>query len=190
MPDLFLSLTSEADADAIPPDANGALFRIDGDDDPTPMDERAGPGAWLRFDLSTDALRTQGKVIETHRISVPEGPVLMRVDKVTFPPGAIAYRHVHAGAGIRVLDRGELHLHADDHDFIRHPGESWFEAANSPVKAIASDTVGARFIRFMAVPPEFEGKSTIRFLDEADAGRPRLQVTHRFFERMIHVDAG
>ena len=190
MPDLILSLTAEADAGAIPPDANGALFRIEGDDDPLPIGQDVGPGAWLRFDITSGKLRSDGQVLETHIVTVPDGPVLMRVDQVTFPPGAIAYRHVHAGAGIRLLDRGELHLSADDHDFVRHPGESWFEAANSPVKAVASKAIGARFIRFMAVPPELAGKSTIRILDPADAERPRLQATHRFFERMLHVDAG
>lgn len=189
MPNLTLSLTAETDASAIPFGAHGVVFRIEGNDDPIPVAERpkAKGGPWLRFDLSTTGLDTRGRVLETHRVTVPAGAVLMRVDQVTFPLGAVAYRHVHAGAGIRVLDRGELHLYADDHDFIRRPGQSWFEAANSPVRAEASTAVGARFIRFMVVPPAYAGKPTIRFLDPADAARPRHQVTHRFFERVIHL---
>ena len=43
-------------------------------------------------------------------LEVPNGPALFRLDEVRFPQGAIAYRHVHAGPGTRVLIQGELEI--------------------------------------------------------------------------------
>ena len=40
------------------------------------------------------------------------GQWVMRCDRVDFPPGAIAYRHVHPGPGIRRLLHGELRIEA------------------------------------------------------------------------------
>lgn len=146
---------------------------------------------WLRFDLSRKKPQTTGAFLTTATAEIPDGPVLMRLDQVTFPTGAVAYRHVHSGAGIRYLDQGHLTLQADDHSFEAHVGDSWFEPANTPVRATAdSDVAQSRFVRFMALPVDFAGKPTINILDAEDAKRPKLQTTHRFFERIVHLDAG
>ena len=115
-------------------------------------------------------------------------PCLLRLDEVAFPPGAQAYRHVHPGAGFRHLRRGQLHLEADDHAFDAYPGDTWFEATNSPVRATASDEVSeTRFVRCMVLPPEFEGKPTINILDPKDAARPKRQVTHRHVDHRLET---
>lgn len=124
-----------------------------------------------------------------------EMPCVVRLDEVAFPPGAQAYRHVHAGAGFRHLRWGQLRLEADDHAFDAHPGDTWFEAANSPVRATATgDAPETRFLRCMVLPVAYQGKPTIRILDPEDAARPKRQVTHRLIdqrlERWPHVDAG
>ena len=122
-------------------------------------------------------------------------PFLLRLDEVAFPPGVQAYRHVHAGSGFRHLRWGELRLDADDHSFTATPGQTWFEPANTPVKATASATEPeTRFVRCMVVPVAYQGKPTIQILDPADADRPKRQVTHRHVDQWLdglpQVDAG
>lgn len=148
------------------------------------------PGAaWLRFAVETsppgdDALRAE-------RLDIASGPALLRLDQVTFPPGAIAYRHVHPGPGIRMLAEGRLHLQADDHAFETLPGDHWFEGAGSPVRATAApDLPVTRFVRFMVLPAAFEGRPSIDILDAADRDHPRLQQTRRFADRLVQFDAG
>lgn len=113
-------------------------------------------------------------------------PCLLRLDEVSFPPGAVAWRHVHPGPGFRVLRRGALHLEADDHTFDAAPGDVWFEAANSPVRATASqEHPETRFVRFMVLPPKYLGKPTIRILDPDDAARPKRQTTLRHLDEIV-----
>lgn len=122
-------------------------------------------------------------------------PRLIRLDEVSFPPGAVAYRHTHPGPGFRYLRHGALQLQADDHAFGAAPGDVWFEPAASPVRATA-DAVCAetRFVRFMVLPPAFLGQPTINILDPADAARPKRQTTHRHVDQLVgaagQVDAG
>lgn len=146
---------------------------------------------WLRFDVSLHEPHTTGEVLKTATAEIQDGAFLMRLDQVTFPPGAVAYRHVHSGAGIRYLDQGHLTLQSDDHSFEALVGESWFEPANTPVRATASLNVAqSRFKRFMVLPLDFAGKPTINILDPQDVKRPKKQTTHRFFEQVVHLDAG
>ncbi|WP_371155811.1 cupin domain-containing protein [Jannaschia sp. 2305UL9-9] len=155
-----------------------------------PDDHPAGQGTVLedaaKGDLSFVLTREPlfGPVLHQSQITLPAGPVLLRLDEVFFPPGAIAYRHVHPGPGIRHLVRGRLHLQADDHAFEAAPGDSWFEDANSPVRATALEQ--SSFVRFMVLPPEFAGKSTLTILSDEDRARPRRQQTHRHVDALIH----
>lgn len=150
----------------------------------------AGQGATLAVgapDLSFVLTRNpvQGPVLYSAAVTLAAGPALLRLDEVFFPPGAIAYRHTHPGPGIRHLVRGRLHLQADDHAFEIAAGDSWFEAALSPVRATALEQ--SSFVRCMILPPEFEGKSTLTILSEADRGLPRLQQTHRHVDTLINL---
>ena len=131
---------------------------------------------------------------ETREVDVTF-PCIFRLDEVAFPPGARAYRHVHAGSGFRHLRWGQLDLVADDHNFTARPGDTWFEAAHSPVQATATEKAAeTRFARAMVVPLEFEGKPTIHILDPADLEKPKRQVTHRHIDKVLttwpYVDAG
>lgn len=124
--------------------------------------------------------------IAQEALTLPKGPALLRLDEVSFPPEAIAYRHVHAGAGFRYLRHGQLHLQADDHEFTAQAGDHWFEAAGSPVRATASaDHPETRFVRCMVLPPEYEGKPTIQILDAKDAQQPKRQSTHRHIDHLL-----
>lgn len=113
---------------------------------------------------------------------------LFRLDEVSFGPGVCAYRHVHPGAGFRALIEGELTIHADDHSQVMRPGDVWFEPANSPVRAVASETEPqTTFVRAMLLPPECLGQPTIHILDPDEAALPRLQKTQRHFDQIIQL---
>jgi quercetin dioxygenase-like cupin family protein len=101
---------------------------------------------------------------------------IARCDRVDFPPGGIAYRHVHPGPGIRRLLHGALTIDrgAGDPRTYR-AGESWHEDADEPVLATASATEETAFVRVLVLPAEWAGRRTIRYLDPADEDKPRLQ---------------
>ena len=168
-------------------DSNAALLRK-GD-----TFELAAESQWVRFDFSKDApiepVQIGTKIILP--LSTGASDVLLRMDEVEFPPGAVAYRHVHPGDGIRFLIEGQLQLIADHHEEVATPGHAWFEAANSPVRAEASpDHTTTRFVRFMILPPACLGKATINILDEDEAKLPRQQATRRHFDEIVHLDLG
>jgi quercetin dioxygenase-like cupin family protein len=100
---------------------------------------------------------------------------LVRCDRVDFPPGGIAYRHVHPGPGIRRLLFGELTIESPEKTHTYRAGEAWFEGAEFPVLATASVTEDTAFVRVLLLPSAWAGKRTIRYLDSADDAKPRLQ---------------
>ena len=116
-----------------------------------------------------------------------EGKVFLRLDQINFPPGACAYRHIHPGAGIRYLTCGELEIQSDHGSESMAAGSAWFEDANSPVKAVASQTEPTAFVRAMVLPVEYFGKPTINYLDRADDNKPKLQTNTRFFDQPIDL---
>ncbi len=115
-----------------------------------------------------------------------DGSAILRLDQVTFPPGARAYRHVHPGPGIRVLTAGEIEIKSDHDCTMMHPGDAWFEDADSPVQATAGDTSTA-FVRAMVLPEAYLGKPTLRLLNAEDHEKPRLQTNIRFFDQIINL---
>ena len=101
---------------------------------------------------------------------------IARLDRVDFPPGGIAYRHVHPGPGIRRILHGELTIDREGGESRTYgAGEAWFEGADDPVLATASAREDTAFVRVMLLPAEWEGRRTIRYLDPADEDKPRLQ---------------
>lgn len=99
-----------------------------------------------------------------------------RLDRVDFPPGGIAYRHVHPGPGIRYLLHGELTIdRGDGEPHTYRAGDAWLEGADDPVLATASTTEDTAFVRVLLLPGEWAGRRTIRYVDPGDEGKPRLQ---------------
>jgi hypothetical protein len=110
---------------------------------------------------------------------------LVRCDRVDFPPGGIAYRHVHPGPGIRRLLFGELTIEDVAGSHTYRAGEAWFEGAEHAVLATASSTDETAFVRVLLLPGEWAGKRTIRHLDPSDDERPRLQRATVFLEEPL-----
>lgn len=145
----------------------------------------------LRFEINkADADAVHGPnetLLAVEEFSWPEQKAALRLDQVTFPQNAIAYRHVHWGAGFRHLVAGGLEIDAGDHQQDMNPGDSWFEDINSPVKATAKDGCVSQFIRAMVLPLEFLGKPTIRILDPEDAKKTTSQKNHRFVDQVVDL---
>ena len=120
-------------------------------------------------------------------VDLGPGEWLMRCDRVEFPPGGLAYRHVHPGPGIRYLLYGALTIDAEGHDRRYGPSEAWFEGAEHPVVATADETVDTAFVRVLLLPAEWEGKRTIRYLDPADDEKPKLQRATVYLEQRIEL---
>jgi hypothetical protein len=113
------------------------------------------------------------------------GDWMLRCDRVDFPPGGIAYRHVHPGPGIRRLLHGQLTIESPDGTHTYEAGESWHEGADHPVVATASSTEETAFVRVLLLPAEWVGKRTIRYLEPADEEKPKLQRATILLEQPV-----
>ena len=110
---------------------------------------------------------------------------MMRCDRVDFPPGGIAYTHVHSGPGLRCLLRGELMVRVEDgEEWMVRPGETWFERGPDPIYARASDEPTS-FVRAMVVPRSYQGRTTITYVKAEDAEKPKPQQYTRFVDEFI-----
>jgi hypothetical protein len=111
---------------------------------------------------------------------------MIRCDRIDFPPGGIAYRHTHPGAGIRRLLFGAIRIEGPDAHIAEFgPGGAWFEGFEYPVLATASESEPSAFVRVMLLPREWEGKRTIRYVDPADEEKPKLQRARIYFEQPL-----
>jgi quercetin dioxygenase-like cupin family protein len=110
---------------------------------------------------------------------------LLRLDRVDFPPGGVAYRHTHPGPGIRYLLFGSIRIDSGGETHEYGAGEPWFESGPDPVFAAASTSEPSAFVRGMLLPREWEGKRTIRYVDPADEEKPKLQRATVFLERPV-----
>ena len=159
-----------------------------------PAGVETGPGARVVYDLEAGdahlgATRVEGPALVWEVIAAPgPGEWVVRCDRVDFPPGGIAYRHVHPGPGIRRILFGALTIDRGDGEPVTYrSGESWWEDANDPVLATASPTEETAFVRVLLLPAEWAGKRTIRYLVPADEGKPRLQRATVLLEEPLRL---
>ena len=152
--------------------------RDDGDPN-TVVDAEHG----LRWTLAETA--ADGALL-AHEVALDPGTGwLLRHDRVDFEPGGIAYRHTHPGPGIRVLLFGAITIDSEGGRTTYGPREAWFEAGPDPVLAETSEAEPSAFARVMLVPSALAGQRTIRYVDPADAERPRRQKATVFSERPV-----
>jgi len=110
---------------------------------------------------------------------------LMRCDRVDFQPGGIAYRHTHPGPGIRYLLSGSITIDSEGEQHTYGPGEPWFERGPDPVLATTSPDEPSAFVRVMVLPSEWAGQRTIKYVDPADADKPKTQKATIFSEQPV-----
>jgi quercetin dioxygenase-like cupin family protein len=139
----------------------------------------SGEGRHVVYDLEQDEAHFGAARVPGHallwELGDPGPGHVARCDRVDFPPGGIAYRHVHPGEGIRRVLHGELTIDRGDGDPRTYRvGDAWHEGADDAVTATAGDEDTA-FVRVLVLPAEWAAKRTIRYLDPADEDRPRLQ---------------
>ena len=112
---------------------------------------------------------------------------LMRCDRVDFPPAGVAYLHTHQGPGIRCLVKGSLRVDTGGRSAEIKPFGAWFEPGPEPVFAVASETEETAFVRVMVLPRRLLGRSSIRYVDPADAGKPKPQRYTVFVDKPIEL---
>jgi quercetin dioxygenase-like cupin family protein len=148
----------------------------------------AGGAQILRFELVAAAPDHGAPIIVSPPLALdPRGQYLLRCDRVEFPPGGVAYRHTHQGPGLRCLVAGAIRIDAGGASHAHRPGEAWFENGVDPVFAAGSDTDTTAFIRVMVLPRALVGKSSIRYVDEADKDKPRLQRYQIYLDHPIEL---
>ena len=90
---------------------------------------------------------------------------LLRLDRILTPAGRVADRHQHPGPGIRCLLEGAFNVQQDAESARDlRPGEPWWETGSDTVIAWSSPQMGAKFLRGMLLPVEWEGKVTGHWL--------------------------
>jgi hypothetical protein len=153
--------------------------------------EETGAMVW-RFDFTPgppapalvgEGLRSSVKL--TACLTLPTGELLLRGDSVAFPPGGCAFTHVHQGPGIRCLIEGGIRIETEGGSTAYGPGGAWFESGPEPVFAEAASDRPSRFIRVMILPRSLLGKSSIRYVNEADRDKPRSQTYKIFVDAPI-----
>ena len=147
----------------------------------------AGATCW-RFDFASPPAGTPAGVSSRQKLSaplatLPAGDLLLRGDSVAFPPGGCAHPHRHQGPGIRCLIEGGIRIDTDGHSTSYGPGGAL--RARAPVFAQAAADRPSRFIRVMILPRALLGKSSLQFVDAADAAKPRAQQYKIFADAPI-----
>ena len=148
----------------------------------------------LRWELAADSTASGGStgpgvtssIALAHAVELGQlDGHLMRCDRVDFPPGGIAYTHVHRGPGIRCLLAGSIRVEVNGKAYDIVPGGAWFEAGPDPVLALASKAGPTAFVRVMILPRELQGRSSIRYVKPEDADKPKLQTYRIFVDEII-----
>jgi hypothetical protein len=121
--------------------------------------------------------------------TMPKGELLMRGDSVAFPPGGVAYTHVHQGPGIRCMIEGAIRIDTRGRSTSYGPGGAWYETGPDPVFAQAALDRPSRFIRVMILPRAFLGKSSIQYVKEDDKEKPKTQSYKVFADAPIAFGA-
>jgi hypothetical protein len=162
----------------------------------SPHAGNAGATCW-RWDFTTSnaadgTTRTVASRIKLAAplATLPAGDLLLRGDSVAFPPGGCAYAHRHRGPGIRCLIEGGIRIDTHGASTSYGPGGAWYETGPDVVFAQGAADRPSRFIRVMILPRDLLGKSSIQYVDPADASKPRVQQYKIFADMPIERPAG
>ena len=139
---------------------------------------KSGATCW-RYELAAPPAPAVAGVRSREKLTasldtLPAGELLLRGDSVAFPSGGCAYPHRHQGPGIRCLIEGGIRIDTAGRSTSYGAGGAWYESGPEPVFAQAAQRP-SRFIRVMILPRALLGKSSLQFVDAADAAKPRAQ---------------
>ena len=134
-----------------------------------------GPALVWRIDA--DDADADGALLSHTVAAAAAGEWVVRCDRVDFPPGGIAHRHVHPGPGIRYLLRGEIAIETEGATTVYGPGGAWFESGPEPVVARASAREDSSFVRVLVLPAEWAGRRTITYLEPVPETTPRQSAS-------------
>jgi hypothetical protein len=141
---------------------------------------------WELVPAGTPAWGKASRELAAHDVELADpGGYLMRADRVDFPLGGVAWTHTHRGPGIRCLLRGAIRVESAGKVHEIGPGEAWFESGPDPVLATTSATELSSFARVMVLPRELKGKSSIRYVEPADADKPKTQRYQVFADEFL-----
>ncbi len=134
---------------------------------------------------------SQSNLKASHELELdpPNGEYMMRCDRVDFPLSGVAYTHIHSGPGLRCLLRGELTVLIDEgeEESLVEPGGTWFERGPDPIFAQASATELTSFVRSMVLPRDYKGRTSITYVKDEDADKPKPQEYTRFVDEFIDL---
>jgi hypothetical protein len=134
-------------------------------------------GRALVWQLDHDEHDAEGALLSRFVQLDPFADWVVRCDRIDFPLGGIAHRHVHPGPGIRYLLRGELAIETGGRSSFYGPGGAWFESGPEPVVARASVHLETSFVRALVLPAAWAGQRTIRFLESVEVGPPAQKAS-------------
>ena len=143
----------------------------------------SGPVHALIFEVSSEP--APAALLSAPVDGAPGAEQLLRCDRVDFPPGGVAYLHTHQGPGIRVLLRGTIRVDTGGSSHSYGPLEAWFEPGPEPVFAAASETEPTAFVRCMVLPARLRGHSSIRYVRDEDAAKPKPQKYTVFVDQPL-----
>lgn len=143
----------------------------------------SGPLHALIFELVGSA--SEDALLSAELAPAEDRELLLRCDRVDFPPGGVAYLHTHQGPGIRVLLFGSIRISTQGEMRTYAPLEAWFEPGPEPVFAAASESEATAFVRCMVLPPGLRGQSSIRYVREEDAEKPKPQRYSVFVDELV-----
>lgn len=159
---------------------------------PCTIAPQGGPARLWRWELlkgggrsAEDAEGADSRLLLAQDIALDGTAHLMRCDRVDFPPGGVAYTHVHPGPGIRVVLFGEITIETGGARHTYRPGEPWFERGPDPVRAPTTEREPTAFIRVTVLPREWLGRNTIRYVEPSEADLPRRQRYFRFVDQFV-----
>ncbi len=65
------------------------------------------------------------------------------------------------------------------------PGDPWFESGREPVLAVAAPDADTSFVRVSILPAEIQGRSSILYVDPADATRSRPRTYTVYVDEIL-----
>lgn len=117
----------------------------------------------------------------------PSFPRMIRCDRVNFPPGGVAWHHIHAGPGIRSLLKGTIYLDSGGKQWQGAPRTTWIEYGPEEVYAKGDDDEPTSFVRVMILPRSYKGKSSITYVRPEEEALPKTQQYQRYLDEFIEI---